>query len=319
MEHHKQLAQQSTPAANEVQVPTLIWSTRENPNATHAKDKYVTHSGDSPVIRHTYTRNRPHNTHHIHTCHTTPQHHRAEPPAAQPAAAPAAHPPHHPPPPPRPEHPPQHHPLSHPRPPAAPPAGAAVRVASISLPVRGTAGRDSSREPAPALKDPETTPEATSSEAARDAAGRATSRERLGRRSLEPRQGLDLPPEAIPPPPDRLPPFVLNHPHEVTLELDVDWTLAPHDWNLEQRLRGVRNRLIKEELLKHKPVIYRSSGGSLYPRVSSGDQCTSHPVTAPSDVEENDIVFCEVQPGDRLYGHLVKVKAWGYGPPAPYT
>ena len=80
-----------------------------------------------------------------------------------------------------------------------------MRVASISLPVRSTAGRDSSRETAPALKDPETTPEATSSEAPRGAAGRAISRERLGRRSHEPRQGLDLPREEIPPPPDRLP------------------------------------------------------------------------------------------------------------------
>jgi len=87
---------------------------------------------------------------------------------------------------------------------------------------------------------------------------------------------------------------------------------------LEQRLREVRNRLIKENLLKHKPVIYRSSGGSLYPRVCSGDQCTFHPVTAPADVAENDIVFCEVQPRDRFYGHLVKKKVWGYKPPAPY-
>ena len=74
---------------------------------------------------------------------------------------------------------------------------------------------------------------------------------------------------------------MLNHPHEVTPELDVDWTLCPHAWNLEQRLREVRDRSVKEELLKHKPVIYRSSGWSLYPYVSSGDQCTFHPVTDP--------------------------------------
>ena len=79
----------------------------------------------------------------------------------------------------------------------------------------------------------------------------------------------------------------------------------------------MRNRSIKEELLKHKTVIYRSSGVSLYPRVSSGDQCTFHPVTDPSDVAENDIVFCEVQPGDRFYNHLVKRKEWRCGPPPP--
>ena len=117
-----------------------------------------------------------------------------------------------------------------------------------------------------------------------------------------------MPPEEIPPPPNRLPPFVINHPHEVTPDLDVDWTLCPHDWLLELRLREVRNCLIKEELLNHKPVTFRSSGWSLYPRVHSGDQCTFHPVTHPSEVAENDIVFCEVQPGDRFYGHVVKKK-----------
>ena len=111
---------------------------------------------------------------------------------------------------------------------------------------------------------------------------------------------------------------MLNHPHEVTPELDVDWTLCPHDWLLELRLREVRNRLIKEELLKHKPVIYRSSGGPLYPRVSSGDQCTFHPVTHASEVAENDIVCCEVQPGDRFYCHRVKTKEWRCGPPPPH-
>ena len=107
---------------------------------------------------------------------------------------------------------------------------------------------------------------------------------------------MDLPPDPTPPPPDRLPPFVLNHPHEVTPEFEVGWTLCPHDSNNEQMLREVRNRLIQEELLKHKPIIYRSSVWSLYPYVSSGIQCTFHPVTDPSEVDVSNIVFCEVQP-----------------------
>ena len=111
---------------------------------------------------------------------------------------------------------------------------------------------------------------------------------------------------------------MINHPHEVTPELDVDWTLCPHDWLLELRLREVRNRIIKEELLKHKPITFRSSGWSLYPRVHSGDQCTFHPVTHPSEVAENGIVFCEVQPGDRFYGHRVNTKEWRCGPPPPH-
>ena len=70
--------------------------------------------------------------------------------------------------------------------------------------------------------------------------------------------------------------------------------------------------------MQNKPVIYRSSGWSLYPRVSRGDQCTIHPVANPSDVNENDIVFCEAQPGDRFYGHVAKEKLWAYAPPRPY-
>ena len=80
-------------------------------------------------------------------------------------------------------------------------------------------------------------------------------------------------------------------------------------------LREVRNRLIKEELLKHKPVIYQSSGWSLYQYVSSGNQCTFHPVTDPSEVDVSNIVLCEVQPGNRFFGHMVGKKEWGHEPP----
>ena len=114
-------------------------------------------------------------------------------------------------------------------------------------------------------------------------------------------------PMPIPPKPDRLPPFVLG-PHEVTPELDVDWTLCPEDWDMEVRLRYERILLIKEKLLAGETVCYRSSGSSLKPRVKSGDQCTFIPVTKESQVEVNDIVFCEVQPRDRFYGHVVKKK-----------
>ena len=109
----------------------------------------------------------------------------------------------------------------------------------------------------------------------------------------------------IPPKPNRLPPFVLNWSHEITPELDVDWTLCPGDSAKELRLREVRNEMIKEQLQLGKPVIYRSSGWSLYPRVWPNDQCTYEPVTSADEVQEDDIVFCQVQPGDRFYGHLV--------------
>ena len=66
--------------------------------------------------------------------------------------------------------------------------------------------------------------------------------------------------------------------------------------------------MIKNQLLLGRPVIYRSSGWSLWPRVWPNDQCTYGPVTSADDVNEKDIVFCQVQPGDRFYGHLVSRK-----------
>ena len=88
----------------------------------------------------------------------------------------------------------------------------------------------------------------------------------------------------------------------------MDWTLCPEDWSKELRLRQFRNEMIKEQLQLGKPVIYRSSGWSLYPRVWPNDLCTYEPVTSIYEVNKDDIVFCEVQPGDRFYAHLVWCK-----------
>ena len=71
----------------------------------------------------------------------------------------------------------------------------------------------------------------------------------------------------------------------------MDWTLCPDDWAKELRLRGVRNEMIKKQLQLARPVIYRSSGSSLYPRVWSNDLCTYEPVTSIDEVNEDDIVF----------------------------
>ena len=88
----------------------------------------------------------------------------------------------------------------------------------------------------------------------------------------------------------------------------MDWTLCPEDWAKELRLRAQRNELIKEQLKLGKPMIYRSSGWSLYPRVHSKDMCFYDPVMYADEVNENDIVFCQVQPGDRFFAHLVSRK-----------
>ena len=117
----------------------------------------------------------------------------------------------------------------------------------------------------------------------------------------------------IPPRPDRPPPHVLNWSHEITPELDVDWTLCPEDSAKELRLRAQRNEMIKEQLQLGKPVIYRSSGWSLYPRVWSNDLCSYDPVTSADEVHKDDIVFCQVQPGDRFIAHLVSRKWCKHG------
>jgi hypothetical protein len=98
--------------------------------------------------------------------------------------------------------------------------------------------------------------------------------------------------------------------HETRPEFDVDWTLCPEDWEQELARRKMRNEMIKDMLQAGRSVCYRSSGWSLYPRVHSNDQTTYEPVTSADQVQVDDIVFCEVQPGDRFYAHLVKRKEW---------
>jgi hypothetical protein len=107
--------------------------------------------------------------------------------------------------------------------------------------------------------------------------------------------------------PIRLPPFVLTDSHEVRAnpQLDKDWTLSD-DWDVELQRRYQRNVMCKEQLLAGRSICYRSGGNSLWPRVQSNDLCTYAPVTAEVPIEVDDIVFCEVQPNDRFYAHLVK-------------
>ena len=113
----------------------------------------------------------------------------------------------------------------------------------------------------------------------------------------------------LPPPPARPTPVVVYASHEVRPEQDVDQTFHPN-WHTEQRRREERNIELKRMLLAGSDVAYRSSGRSLEPRVMEGSRCTYEPVTSVDQVFMNDIVFCEVQDGDRFYAHLVKSKDW---------
>ena len=108
---------------------------------------------------------------------------------------------------------------------------------------------------------------------------------------------------------NRLCPYRVFRAHEVHPAQDVDWTRTG-DWSEEQERRMLRNILIKEQLLGGRTVQYCSSGNSLKPDVWSGDCCLFEPVESESDLEKGDIVFCQVQPGDKFYAHkILKVES----------
>ena len=96
--------------------------------------------------------------------------------------------------------------------------------------------------------------------------------------------------------------------------METDWTIPRNlhkgDHAEEQRLRHMRNVMIKDQLQEGRTVQYRSSGNSLFPIVHSNDVCMYEPVLRPETIREGDIVFCEVQPGDRIYAHKVHRIYW---------
>ena len=124
--------------------------------------------------------------------------------------------------------------------------------------------------------------------------------------------------------PDRLPPLVLSGPHELALPFHEDWTRVPnsrHDaeaWDMELRLREVRNEMIRDSLLEGRTVWYTSTGNSLWPLVHSGDACTYEPTqvakrgpfTYLPEIHMNEVVFCQVQPSKQFYAHLVLGRDW---------
>ena len=135
--------------------------------------------------------------------------------------------------------------------------------------------------------------------------------------------------------PTRCPPdVVLEHPHQADPQYHQDWTTVAgsnwdsEKWELEQRLRERsipsrlqqrRNILIQASLNAGRSVFYQSSGNSMWPLVQSGDACTLHPIQAvtakegkfsiqkeASEIDVRDIVFCQVQPSQQFYAHIVQ-------------
>ena len=83
----------------------------------------------------------------------------------------------------------------------------------------------------------------------------------------------------------------------------------------------MRNENVKIYLMEGNAIRYRSSGNSMYPRIKGNDMCFYAPVeNLDTNVDVDDVVFCQVQPSNHFYAHLVwkkvydgKEKRWYYG------
>ena len=120
-------------------------------------------------------------------------------------------------------------------------------------------------------------------------------------------------------------PVMFDSPHEAVDPFDQDWTQVPgrtksdaDKLETEFKRRDLRNRMIRERLAVGRPVRYVSTGNSMSPLVQGNDACTFWPTQAvtaehgmhavqkkASEISVGDIVFCQVQPGERYFAHIV--------------
>ena len=120
-------------------------------------------------------------------------------------------------------------------------------------------------------------------------------------------------------------PVMFDSPHEAVDIFDQDWTQVPgrtksdaDKLETEFKRRDLRNRMIRERLAEGRPVRYVSTGNSMSPLVQGNDACTFLPTQAvtaehgmhavqkkASEISVGDIVFCQVQPGERYFAHIV--------------
>lgn len=66
------------------------------------------------------------------------------------------------------------------------------------------------------------------------------------------------------------------------------------------------NNAWKARLQAGETVAFRGKGNSLHPRIKSGECCKYAPVRTHDDIQEKDIVFCQIK--GRYWGHIVKKK-----------
>ena len=87
-------------------------------------------------------------------------------------------------------------------------------------------------------------------------------------------------------------------------ELCVDWTdvedMATWRWLVEKR-----HRMTKDCMALNNIVKMTSAGKSIEPLMRSGDTFEVRPMGGGYTVKAGDIVFCQVQPGNRHFIHLV--------------
>ena len=114
------------------------------------------------------------------------------------------------------------------------------------------------------------------------------------------------------PMPTRPVPMIVFQAHEIHPSQEVDWTLGRGE-DAEMKLRGIRNSMIKDLLVSKRSVQYRASGGSLKPWVYPGDVTVWEPIADHASLVVGDVVFCAVQPGDRIYGHMIHEIGDWYG------
>ena len=68
------------------------------------------------------------------------------------------------------------------------------------------------------------------------------------------------------------------------------------------------NDAYKARLQAGETVQFRGGGNSLRPRIKSGECCVYQPVRTHEDVNEGNIVFCQI--GEKYWGHMVKEKTY---------
>ena len=83
-----------------------------------------------------------------------------------------------------------------------------------------------------------------------------------------------------------------------------DWTDV-QDTQMWRWLVNKRHIMCKEQLGKGNAIKMTSKGASLAPLLNSGDTFIIRPISKDDIIRVGDIVFAAVQPGSRMYIHLV--------------